>query len=96
MRSGTMACARIAKMKSHKPRSPGRKGRFCWHKKTDSAYTWWRLFLRHETTNQVRAHSYGCHVDTPRDAIAFALWKMRRRLRDTVDAVDLQNLGVNA
>lgn len=56
----------------------------------------WRLFLRLETTGRVWVEAYICNEFTPRHAIACKLWQMRRTLRDTVDAIDLKNLGVTA
>lgn len=83
-------------MKAHNPRSPGRKGRFCWHKKTDPGTVTWRLFLRMETNGAVLVEIHVCNVDTSRNAIARRLWQMRRTLRYTVDELDLKNLGVEA
>lgn len=83
-------------MKSHKPRSPGRKGRFCWHKQTGPHGVTYRLFRRLDTTSQVKVEAHDFEHHHPRDAIAYQLRRMRRELRDLADRIDLKNLGVEA
>lgn len=77
-------------------RSPRRKGRFCWARQRVKDGFIYRLFRRSETTGRIFQMWDGGLETMDRKDIARELRRMRRELRDAVDAADLKNLGVEA
>ena len=82
------------KKSKHKPPTQGR--RFSFHRAVDDRGhpTCWRLYRRSSVNNAVHMFVVGTGAAGDRAQWAAALWRARRALRDKVDAIDLELMGV--
>jgi len=74
-------------------RPPQRNGGFSWGRFIDDYSITYRLFRRdHRGALHLKCLTYGLHVT--RATIAADLMRAKRQLRDRVDEIDLQAMGV--
>ena len=83
-------------MKEMKRKLPAQGRRFSFLRLVDDfgRPTCWRLFRRSSVNNAVHMFVVGTGAAGDRAQWAAALWRARRALRDKVDAIDLDLLGV--
>lgn len=84
------------KTTTHKPPAQGRRFSFLRMVDANGRPTCWRLYRRSSVTNAVHMFVVGTGAAGDRAQWAAALWRARRALRDKVDAIDLELLGVTA
>jgi hypothetical protein len=77
-------------------RHPNQKRRFCWARIPSKHGCTWRLFRRSETTGRIYCVASWAPAGATRSLIAREVWRARIQLRETVDTVDLERLGVAA
>lgn len=77
-------------------RRPRPSARYTWARIPGDGHCTWRLFGRTELTRRVLLEARTFHAGTPRFAIAAELRRMRRRLREAVDALDFAALDIAA
>lgn len=85
-------------MKTSKHKAPKAGRRFSFLRTVDDLGrpTCWRLYRRSSVNNAVHMFMLGTGPYGDRSMWAAALWRARRALRDKVDAIDLELLGVEA
>lgn len=83
-------------MNKSKHKAPAQGRRFSFHRAVDDygRPTCWRLFRRSSVNNAVHMSIVSATAGGDRSQWAAALWRARRALRDKVDAIDLDLLGV--
>ena len=82
------------KKSKHKPPTQGRRFSFLRAVDEQGRPTCWRLYRRSSVNNAVHMYVIGAGAAGDRSQWAAALWRARRALRDKVDAIDLDLLGV--
>lgn len=78
------------------PRRPTSNGRYTWSRIPGDGHCTWRLFGRTEISRRVLLEARTFPAGTPRFAVAAELRRMRRRLREAVDALDFAALDIAA